>query len=74
MVYFMNAGDLDDWEWNCGGEPLNSSTVMAWARVWNIAPYPEIPLFKETQIAAKADIRVKFSGTIYLMISYSLYR
>ena len=59
-VYFMNPDDIDDWR--CRGEPMNINTIFAWARVWNIAPYPEIPKFEMIERASRADIRVKFSS------------
>ena len=61
-VYFMNPDDIDDLEWKCRGEPLNTNTILAWAQVWNIVPYPEIPKFEMIERASRADIRVQFSS------------
>ena len=61
-VYFMNPDDIDDWGWRCRGEPMNISTIFAWARVWNFVEYPEIPSIELSGIARRADIRVKFSS------------
>ena len=63
-VHFMNPDFIDNWK--CRGEPMNINNILAWARVWNIAEYPEIPYFEiEERKNRKADIRVKFSGTEY---------
>ena len=62
MVCFMNSDDIDDLEWKCRGEPMDANTILAWARVWNIVPYPEIPKFVMEDRVVKADIRVQFSS------------
>ena len=59
-VCFMNPEYLS--EWQCRGEPMNINTILAWARVWNLVPCPQIPLFEVTTDKEEADIRVKFSG------------
>ena len=59
----MNPEDIEDWEWKCRGEPMNVNTILAWARVWNIAQYPEIPYFEVTEQKQEADIRVEFIRT-----------
>ena len=56
----MNPDFID--KWKCRGEPMNINTIFAWARVWNIVPYPEIPKFEVVDSAKKADIRVQFSS------------
>ena len=62
----MNPDDIDDW-WRCRGELMSINTILAWARVWNLVPYPEIPVFEMVEIAQRADIRVQFSSKlIYL--------
>ena len=61
-VYFMNPHDVDEWGWRCRGEPMNISTIFAWARVWNFVEYPEIPSIELSERADQADIRVQFSS------------
>ena len=61
-VYFMNPDDINDWGWRCRGEPMNISTIFAWARVWKFVEYPEIPSIELSERAQRADIRVQFSS------------
>ena len=57
----MNPDDIDDWGWKCREEPMDAHTIFAWARVWNLVPYPEIPKFVWEDLVSRADIRVQFS-------------
>ena len=57
-VYFMNPEDIT--KVKCRGEPMSINTILAWARVWNLVPFPQIPLFKVTENKEEAEIRVKF--------------
>ena len=58
----MNPEDIT--RVKCGGEPISINTILAWARVWNLVPFPEIPSFKVIDKKSEADIRVliKYSG------------
>ena len=63
-VYFINPDYIDECGWKCRGEPINVNTILAWARVWNILPYPTIPRFElvEDDKKVRPDIRVQFSS------------
>ena len=61
-VYFVNPDDIEDWGWKCRGQLIDINAILAWARVWNILPYPNIPMFEMTEKAEKADIQVQFSS------------
>ena len=41
---------------------MNIDTILAWAQVWNLTPYPGIPVIEETKDMKSAEIRLKFSG------------
>ena len=41
---------------------MNVNTIFAWAEVWNVVPYPEIPKFEFGERVSRADIRVQFSS------------
>ena len=58
----MNSYELDEWGWKCRGEPLNTNTIIAWARVWNFVEFPNIPSIEVTELREEAHIRVQFSG------------
>ena len=64
-VHFMNEDFIE--EWRCGGGPMTTETIMAWAKVWNSPGHDSIPeLVKEERKNTKADIRVKFSSELVL--------
>ena len=41
---------------------MDANTILAWARVWNLVPYSEIPKFVWEDLVQRADIRVQFSS------------
>ena len=57
-VFFLNPDFVTRWG-------LTKDTIMEWAAVWHQSDDDLIPLFQENTVAKKADIRVKFSGTMY---------
>ncbi len=72
----MNPDELDGWK--SRGEPMNMSTVLAWARVWNVPFFSDtIPYLSWTEVAEKADIRVIFSRKLSVYVSemynYTIY-
>ncbi len=62
-VYFLNPDILEQENWKYMGWILNIDMILAWAAAWNPKNCPNIPIFKKTDRADKADIRVKFEGT-----------
>ncbi len=49
---------------------MNISTVLAWARVWNVPFFRDtIPYLAWTEVAEKADIRVMFSRKLSVSVS-----
>ncbi len=67
-VHFMNPDELDNWK--SRGEPMNFNTVLAWARVWNVPLFRDtIPYLGWTEVAEKADIRVKFARKLSVSVS-----
>ena len=54
----MNPKDIT--KVKCRGESMSINTILAWARVWNLVPFPQIPHFEWTEDKEKADIRVNF--------------
>ena len=62
-VYFLNPDILEQEKWECEYGVLNIDNILSWAEAWNPKKFPNIPIFKKTDRADKADIRVKFTGT-----------
>ena len=62
-VYFLNPDILEQEKWECEYGVLNIDNILSWAEAWNPKKFPNIPIFKKTDRADKADIRVKFEGT-----------
>ncbi len=49
---------------------MNISSVLAWARVWNVPFFRDtIPYLAWTEVAEKADIRVMFSRKLSVSVS-----
>ena len=68
-VFFMNPEVLEGWK--CGRKKMTTEMIMEWAGVWQQRA-PSAPQFTVTERVDKADIRVKFSGSLNLSNGYSL--
>ena len=64
-VYFMNPNSIAEWKWKYRGDPITVSLIIEWAKGWKI-PDIKTPIFDITERSDTADIRVKFSGTMYI--------
>ena len=64
-VYFTNPEVLEGWE--CEGKTMTTDMILEWAGAWEQAS--SAPQFTVTTRVARADIRVKFSGSRSLATS-----
>ena len=62
-VYFTNPEVLEGWK--CEGKKMTTEMIMEWAGAW--AQASSAPQFTVTKRKDKADIRVKFSGSLVLL-------
>ena len=67
----MYTDKIEERGWKCRGQLIDINTILAWARVWNIISYPNIPKFEMTEKAEEADIQVQFIG-MFITIQYNM--
>ena len=59
-VFFMSEVPAG---WTFDGQPLTTDVIIDWANIWSEnGKYDKVPIFKETSIRNKGDIRVDFSS------------
>ena len=64
----MNPDSIAEWKWQYREDPITVSLIIEWANSWK-TPDLRIPIFEITERRDNADIRVKLSGTVYVIIS-----
>ena len=67
-IHFLNREALTNnphKKWMCGGDPMTTEIILAWATSWNNAVLPCYPRLADVQATKEeAQIRVKFVGEL----------
>lgn len=73
QVCFMN--DLPNENWRYDNEPITKDKILEWANEWSSFPTPDlpdgnpVPKFVRVKDKTDSDIRIKFTGTQYILFS-----